>query len=162
MNHVIFKDIETFALHYFSAEQTVLVETLLEMDDHLNLIDTLHNAEYYTAELSIGRFHGVFTELVSKQERIEQLLKSMKADTLQHEVFSRDRDILESATTIKRMVYQWYAIPYWIADYFIRHGEVVLIWQGLCWWGRTTTGQYVFMDKAVKQLFNCQSSFIPE
>jgi len=51
---------------------------------------------------------------------------------------------------------------YWIADYFIRHGEVVLTWQGLCWWGRTTTGQYVFMDKAVKQLFNCQSSFIPE
>jgi hypothetical protein len=129
------------------------VETLLSTQDSLNVRDDLYNAEYYTATLSTGIFHDIHPVLIRRLESINRLLKSTKPGTEQYDMFCRDRDMLETATSVPRLIYEWYAVPYWIADYFLKQGEVVLIWQGLSSWGRTATGQFVYCDKAMRELF---------
>lgn len=49
-------------------------------------------------------------------------------------------------------VLEWWLVSDWLAVKLAEQGEVVINDYGCCWWGRTTSGQAVYMDWVIAQI----------
>ena len=144
--------IEDFAYRYFSLPQTALVDNMLYEDKHMELYNNLYNLHIHTVELSSGTFTGTHQQLMIKKAAILKVLQQGKNKALQQDI-----ELLETNRGIERTVYEWYAVPYWIARYFIDNDEVVLSWKDCYWWGRCATNQLPILDPIIKRLFDDNS-----
>lgn len=140
--------IEEFVCRYFSLQQTALVDNMLYEDRHMDMYNYVHNQHLHTAELSSGTFTGTHSQLMTRKEVIQRQLLDKKSAALK-----RDIELLETAEGKRRVVYEWYAIPYWIARHMIDSDEVVLSWRDCYWWGRTDLNTPVIRLLPVIELF---------
>jgi len=141
--------IDEFVYRYFSLPQTALVDNMLYEDKNMDMLNSLYNLHMYTVELSTSTFTGTHQQLMIKKAAIQKVLQQDKNKPLQQDI-----DLLETTQGTHRTVYEWYAIPYWIASHMIDSDEVVLSWKDCYWWGRCITGIYLSSDSAVKELYN--------
>ncbi len=144
-----YASIEDFTYKHFSIQQTALIDNLLYEDKHMELYNNLYNLQIHTVELSSGTFIGTHQQLMIKKAAILEMLQRAKNKALQ-----KDIELLETNRGVERTIYEWYAVPYWIARYFIDCDEVVLSWKDCYWWGRCITGQSITFDSTIKQLFS--------
>jgi hypothetical protein len=140
--------IEEFISRYFSLQQTALVDNMLYEDKHMNMLNSLYNLHMHTIELSTGTFTGTHNQLMAKKATIYEQLQDKKSAALK-----RDIELLETTQGNVRTVYEWYALPYWVARHMIDSDEVVLSWRDCYWWGRCTTGRSLIHENAVLELF---------
>ena len=72
---------------------------------------------------------------------IEELMKHDDSiwDSLQN--FDEDTDVLE-----------WWLVTPYMADMLKNNGEVILAAYDCYWWGRTTTGQALYMDWVIQKI----------
>ena len=85
---------------------------------------------------------------MAKKAEIQRQLQDKKNLALK-----RDIDLLETTQGQRRLVYEWYAVPYWIARHMIDSNEVVLSWRDCYWWGRTDLNTPVIRLLPVIELF---------
>ena len=140
--------IEEFVCRYFSLTQTALIDSLLYEDKHMELFNNLFNLHTYTVELSTGSFTGTMNQLLIKKAAIHKVLQQES-----NYILEKDIDVLETNKGIERTVYEWYAVPYWIARHMIDADEVVFSWKDCYWWGRCSIGDSILNDHSVKNLF---------
>lgn len=124
--------IEEFVCRYFSLQQTALVDNMLYEDRHMDMYNYVYNQHMHTVTLSSGTFTGTHNQLMAKKAELLQQLHEKKSPALK-----RDVELLETAQGKIRVVFEWYAVPYWIARHMIDSDEVVLSWKDCYWWGRT-------------------------
>jgi hypothetical protein len=141
--------IEEFACRYFNLQQTALVDDMLYEDRHMDMYNYVHNQQMHTAELSSGTFAGTHNQLMAKKAEIQQQLQSKRNASLKQDI-----ELLESARGTVRVVYEWYAVPYWIARHMIDSDEVVLSWKDCYWWGRCIVGTPISSDMNVQELYD--------
>lgn len=146
MAHV---SIEEFVCSYFNLPQTALVDGLLYADKHMEMVNSLYNLHLHTVKLSTGIFIGTHNQLTERKAVILDQLQHRRNTALQ-----KDVERLECDVGKERTVYEWYAVPYWIARYMIDANEVVLSWQDCYWWGRCVIGQSLTMNTAIVSLFS--------
>ena len=51
-------------------------------------------------------------------------------------------------------VLEWYSVNSWLADKLRERDEVVIDYQGLHIWGRTTTGQVAWIDYVIQDIYD--------
>lgn len=51
-------------------------------------------------------------------------------------------------------VIEWYSVSDWLAGQLRDHGEFVIEYAGLQFWGRTTTGQSAWLDHSIQQIYD--------
>ncbi len=141
--------IEEFVCRYFNLPQTALVDGLLYADKHMEMVNSLYNLHLHTVKLSTGTFIGTHSQLMDRKAAILDQLHHRRNTAIQ-----KDVERLECDVGKERTVYEWYAVPYWIARYMIDTNEVVLSWQDCYWWGRCVIGQSLTMNTAVVSLFS--------
>ncbi|WP_298062160.1 hypothetical protein [uncultured Rikenella sp.] len=49
-------------------------------------------------------------------------------------------------------VLEWWLVSDWLTDKLRGQGEVIIDDYGCCWWGRTTSGQAVYMDGVMAEI----------
>ena len=49
-------------------------------------------------------------------------------------------------------VIEWWLVSDWLAERLVAEGEIVLSEYGCSWWGRTTSGQALYMDAVIKRI----------
>ena len=140
--------IEEFVYRYFSLTQTALIDSLLYEDKPMELFNNLFNLHTYTVELSTGSFTGTLNQLLIKKAAIHKVLQQGS-----NFVLEKDIEVLETVKGIERTVYEWYAVPYWIARHMIDADEVVFSWKDCYWWGRCFITESLVIDNAITTLF---------
>ncbi len=126
-----YASIEDFTYKHFSIQQTALIDNLLYEDRHMELYNNLYNLQIHTVELSSGTFKGTHQQLMIKKAAIQKVLNRGKNKALQQDI-----ELLETTHGTQLTVFEWYAVSYWIARYFIDNDEAVLSWRDCYWWGR--------------------------
>lgn len=144
-----FTSIEDFTCRYFSLPQTALVDSMLYEDKHMDMVNNLHNLHLHTIELSTGIFIGTHHQLMDKKATILDQLQHRRNVALQ-----KDIERLECDRGKERTVYEWYAIPYWIARHMIHANEVVLSWKDCYWWGKCTIGEPMQFTISIRELYD--------
>lgn len=140
--------IEEFVCRYFSLQQTALVDNMLYEDRHMDMYNYVYNQHMHTVTLSSSTFTGTHNQLMAKKAEIQQQLQEKKSPALK-----RDIELLETAQGKIRVVYEWYAVPYWIARHMIDSDEVVLSWKDCYWWGRTDLATPLITLLPITELF---------
>lgn len=140
--------IEEFVCRYFSLQQTALVDNMLYEDRHMDMYNYVYNQHMHTVTLSSGTFTGTHNQLMAKKTELQQQLQEKRSQTL-----NRDIELLETAQGKIRVVYEWYAVPYWIARHMTDSDEVVLSWKDCYWWGRCEIGMPLQRDNSVLKLY---------
>ena len=140
--------IEEFTNRYFSLQQTALVDNMLLGDKHMDMLNSLHNLHTHFANLSTGTFKGTHNQLMAKKAAIYEQIQTKKSNALK-----RDIELLETSHGNVREVYEWYAVPYWIARHMIDSDEVVLSWRDCYWWGKSVVGDPLQSISCIKELF---------
>jgi hypothetical protein len=139
--------IEEFVCRYFSLQQTALVDNMLYEDKHMDMVNSLYNLHLHNVELSSGAFTGTHSQLMTKKAAINSVLAQGDNDVL-----IKDIEALETSHGTERTVYEWYAIPYWIARHMIDSDEVVLSWRDCYWWGRCTVVKPLIQEPVIQKL----------
>ena len=148
--------IEEFVFRYFNLPQSALVDSMLYEDKLMDMYNSLYNLHIHTVQLSAGAFTGTHRQLMAKKATIHKALQQRRNKALQQDI-----ELLETNPGIERTVYEWYAVPYWIARDLIDNDEVVLSWKDCYWWGRCTTGQPLSLDMTIVILFDAaKASYI--
>lgn len=49
-------------------------------------------------------------------------------------------------------IMEWWLIDGWLAERLKREGECIVSAFGCCWWGRTTSGQAVWLDDVIGRI----------
>lgn len=49
-------------------------------------------------------------------------------------------------------VLEWWLVSDWLAARLLEHGEVVIVDYSCCWWGRTTSGQAIYLDSVIAEI----------
>jgi hypothetical protein len=141
--------IEEFVCRYFSLQQTALVDNMIYEDKHSDMLNSFHNLHVYTVKLSTGQFTGSHRQLMAKKAEIQEQLQKRKSAAL-----NKDIELLETTYGTVRTVYEWYAVPYWIARHMIDSEEVVLSWRDCHWWGRCIVRTPISSDTSVQELYD--------
>ena len=140
--------IDEFVCRYFSLPQTALVDNMIYEDKHMDMLNSLYNLHLYAIGLSSGTFTGTHQQLMIKKAAIQKVLQQGKNKALQ-----KDIELLETTQGNQRSVYEWYAVPYWVARYMIDTDEVVLSWRDCYWWGRGVIAQPLTADANIRVLY---------
>ena len=51
-------------------------------------------------------------------------------------------------------IYEWWAVSDWLAEQLEKHGEAMLINDYGKWWGRTCTGQAIYEDSVIEEIYD--------
>lgn len=146
-----------FIDQYFSLKQTGFVEELLRNDTQANYLNHLKNIGWYHARLSTGNFSGPENEYYSLLEALYLKKRSQPTKT-KKKVVQKDIILLEHCNRKERRVLDWYAIPYWVAQYMTEKGQVALQHPSACWWGKTDTG-ILSSNQTIHELFRFISEY---
>ena len=49
-------------------------------------------------------------------------------------------------------VMEWWLIDSWLAERLKRENQVIIVALGCHWWGRTTSGQAIYMDGVIQKI----------
>ena len=49
-------------------------------------------------------------------------------------------------------ILEWWLVTHWLAELLIENGESVLSEYGNNWWGRTQSGQAIYMDRVIADI----------
>lgn len=49
-------------------------------------------------------------------------------------------------------VLEWWLVTSWLADRLREQGEIIIDELGCHWWGRTSSGQAIYMDHVIEQI----------
>ena len=49
-------------------------------------------------------------------------------------------------------ILEWWLVTHWLAELLIENGESVLSEYGNNWWGRTCSGQAIYMDSVIADI----------
>lgn len=71
---------------------------------------------------------------------IEELIKSEKIDA--DCLYRNDNE----------EVLEWWLVTMWLAERLKEQGEVIIDSLGGLWWGRTTSGQAIYMDGVIQEI----------
>ena len=65
-------------------------------------------------------------------------------------------DGIENLYTESRIqeIYEWWVVSKWLAKKLQDQGEPIIENDYGIWWGRTTTGQAIFLDAVIERIYN--------
>jgi hypothetical protein len=106
---------------------TVLMDELRKKDEYIELFDDAH-------------YEAIDSFIVNCEEDFE-------------DEFDGDRGELEESYE----VLEWYVVSTWLYNRLEERGEVVLDNWGLKIWGRRCSGQAVFLDSIMSEIFDLES-----
>lgn len=152
--HMVNASIEEFICRYFSLQQTALVDNMLYEDRHMEMYNYVYNQHMHSVTLSSDTFTGTHNQLMAKKAELQQQLQEKRSPILK-----RDIELLETAQGKIRVVYEWYAVPYWIARHMIDNNEVVLSWKDCYWWGSCDVVKPLGHVESIKSLFESLGTF---
>lgn len=129
-------------------DQTILIDTLLKQDKHLEYFNSIFNMTDYNLLLSDGDFSGTDDWLAYKRQEIGTQLNNISLK-LKDSLLEKDHrellvqkgqleaDItkLEEAVGKRRQIFYWYLVPYWFSAVLIDLGETVFRQWGCNFWG---------------------------
>lgn len=129
-------------------DQTILIDTLLKQDKHLDYFNSIFNMTDYNLLLSDGDFSGTDDWLAYKRQEIVAQLKNISSKLkdsllekdhrellLQKSKLEADSTILEEAVGKRRQIFYWYLVPYWFSVVLMDLGETVFRQWGCNFWG---------------------------
>lgn len=141
-------DFLTFVDSVILQDQTALVIALLKGEKGDELEKTIINIISYEFTIGDGRvpvttafrkgFLKMWEEDYSRSNDLlasskdEKEIKGLKSSL---DWLKKDMEQMQQAKEMKKRVYQWILIPYWISETLARYGEVILRCHGCCWWG---------------------------
>lgn len=171
-------DFLTFVDSVILQDQTDLVIALLKDEKGNELEKTIINIISYEFTIGDGKvgvttsrknglmeiweatFNRANRKLASckDEEEIKRLKNSL-------EWLKKEREQIQQAKEMKKRVYQWVLIPYWISETLARYGEVVLRCHGCCWWGISSVLENHFQKGSILyDIFaelSCDNEHIP-
>ena len=70
------------------------------------------------------------------------------------ELMRHDDSILDSLQNLDENseVLEWWLVTPYMAELLKENGEVIFADYDCCWWGRTTTGQALYMDCVIQEI----------
>ena len=68
------------------------------------------------------------------------------------EIIQNARDEFESLETEEQEIFEWWIVTKWLYKKLKGKNEVVLTDGYLCYWGRGTTGQAIFLDSVISEI----------
>ena len=70
------------------------------------------------------------------------------------ELMRHDESLLDSLQNFNDSseVLEWWLVTPYMAELLKEKGEVILAAYGCCWWGRTTSGQALYMDGVIQEI----------
>src|SRR5579864_5766786 len=80
--------------------------------------------------------------------------QSMLVDELlRRDFFSFDEiENLDQGSEMQE-IYEWWIVSDWLAEKLKKQGEPILDNNYGTWWGRTTTGQAIFLDEVIEDIY---------
>lgn len=158
---------------------TMLIEDLIALSKEtynevgmpfsIDMIDNLYESmpmseDVYDITQSIDM---TLEEIVKELERLE-VLHSLTIEWPDKDLLTRDDDYeayldeladefsqaIEKARNSREPqgILEWHRVTRWLADKLEKYGEPILRNQYGVWWGRTTTGQEVYMDNVIQSI----------
>lgn len=143
-------------------DQTDLVNTLLKEEKDDEPAKDLMNIISYEFTIGDGRVpvttafkRGFLRMWEEDYQRYSERLASCKdekeEDRLKNSLdwLKKDMEQMQQAKEMKKRVYQWILVPYWISETLTKYGEVILRRYGCCWWGISSVLEDHFKKDAV-------------
>lgn len=95
------------------------------------------------------------TDLVeSKLFDTEDMVNLFYTDSELKEIGYSDVAIPRYSGDDCKEIYEWWVVSDWLAQQLEKHGEAMLINDFGTWWGRTCTGQSVFLDSVIEIIWD--------
>ena len=70
------------------------------------------------------------------------------------ELMRHDESLLDSLQNFDENseIMEWWLVTPYMAELLKENGEVILAAYDCCWWGRTTSGQALYMDGVIQEI----------
>lgn len=85
-------------------------------------------------------------------QRIVQNCVLKNQSTVVEEMIQANLLSLEYIDPFADEVLEWWLIDSWLAERLRQEGEVVIEEYGCYWWGRSTSGQAIYLDKVIQKI----------
>ena len=72
--------------------------------------------------------------------------------TLIEEMMQANLISFESLDSFVDDVLEWWLVDSWLAEQLKQQGEVVIEEYGCYWWGRSTSGQAIYLDSVIQSI----------
>jgi len=72
-----------------------------------------------------------------------------------NELLKQEAISYDSIHNFDEEVLEWWLVTAWLAEYLKAEGETIIEDLDCCWWGRTQSGQAIYMDAVITEI--CQS-----
>ena len=72
--------------------------------------------------------------------------------TLVEEMMQANLISLEYLDSFVDDVLEWWLVDSWLAEQLKQQGEVVIEEYGCYWWGRSTSGQAIYLDSVIQSI----------
>lgn len=95
------------------------------------------------------------------EERIEAINDDIERETISEQAGQSEIDKLEDEKSDlekeqdePQEIFEWWLVTDFLAHKLKEHGEPILDTDYGTWWGRTTTGQAIFLDSVISSIYN--------
>ena len=65
-----------------------------------------------------------------------------------------DEDEVCTDCQVPQEIFEWWLVTDWLAEKLQEHGEPILTNDYGTWWGRTCTGQAIYLDGVIESIYN--------
>ena len=85
-------------------------------------------------------------------QRIVENCVLKNQSTVVEEMIQANLISLEYLDLVTDEVLEWWLINSWLAEWLRQEGEVVIEEYGCYWWGRSTSGQAIYLDSVIQKI----------
>ena len=85
-------------------------------------------------------------------QRIVENCVLKNQSTLIEEMMQANLISFESLDSFVDDVLEWWLVDSWLAEQLKQQGEVVIEEYGCYWWGRSTSGQAIYLDSVIQSI----------
>ena len=85
-------------------------------------------------------------------QRIVENCVLKNQSTVVEEMIQANLISLEYLDLVTDEVLEWWLIDSWLAERLQQEGEVVIEEYGCYWWGRSTSGQAIYLDSVIQKV----------
>jgi len=129
-------------------DQSRLIDQILHPDNYADHMNDIHNNETFSIELTTGKLIGTLDLVTEIKADIENVLQAKKnklsniwslseMDKLKNEISKLEADLnsIDDAISLRRYIFNWLLVPYWLSKELKSFGQVVFDCLGCHYWG---------------------------
>lgn len=144
------EELREFVNNHVYVNQSMLVDELLKKEI-FNYEEIENFYQYICSECGGNRFRSLTDREIAKMElsAFSKICLDCKT-TFGDEAYD---ELQQSAE-----IFEWWIVSEWLANQLKAEGEPILNVDEGTWWGRTCTGQAIFLDGTIKHIYQSLKS----